>query len=183
MNVRPMSIPDVLLISPEVQHDERGLFLEAHQQERYQELGIGPFAQDNVSRSEHGVLRGLHFQNPTPQGKLVTVLAGNVVDVAVDLRAGSPTFARHVRVVLGEFDQLWVPPGFAHGFYVLSEHSLVAYKCTAPYRPDHERGVRWDCPELGIRWPGRKFRLSPKDRAYPTLPELPLEHLFGADLS
>lgn len=156
MNVAPTSIPDVLLIEPVVRTDERGFFLETWHAARYAAVGIaGPFVQVNHSRSVRGTLRGLHYQIEQPQGKLVQVVTGTVFDVAVDLRRGSPSFRRWVGVELSELNhrQLWVPPGFAHGFYVLSEQADLVYKCTDFYAAEHERTVRWDDSELAIDWP------------------------------
>lgn len=175
MRVTPTKLPEVLLIELAVFSDTRGYFLEAYSAERYAAAGIPePFVQDNVSLSRRGVLRGLHFQEPGAQGKLVHVLRGAVWDVAVDVRVGSPTFGRWVGEELsdGNRRQLWVPAGFAHGFVVLSDEALVAYKCTAPYRPEHERVVRWDDPELGIAWPMDRPTLSMRDRAAPSLGEV-----------
>jgi dTDP-4-dehydrorhamnose 3,5-epimerase len=154
-----------------VRTDERGFFLETWHADRYRELGIElPFVQDNHSRSRQGVLRGLHYQISNPQGKLIRVATGEVFDVAVDLRRSSPTFGRWVGVVLSEANQhqLWVPPGFAHGFYTLSPSADLLYKCTAYYSPDHDRTLRWDDPEIGVEWPLLERRpplLSSKDRA------------------
>jgi dTDP-4-dehydrorhamnose 3,5-epimerase len=156
VNVVPTSIPDVLLIEPVVRSDQRGFFLETWHAAGYAELGInGPFVQDNHSRSVRGTLRGLHYQIEQPQGKLVQAVTGTVFDVAVDLRRGSPSFRRWVGVELSELNhrQLWVPPGFAHGFYVLSEQADLVYKCTDFYAGEHERTVRWDDSELAIDWP------------------------------
>jgi dTDP-4-dehydrorhamnose 3,5-epimerase len=156
MKVTATSIPDVLLIEPVVRSDTRGFFLETWHAGRYTEVGIGgPFVQDNHSHSVRGTLRGLHYQIKQPQGKLVQAVTGTVFDVAVDLRRGSPSFRRWVGVELSEVNrrQLWVPPGFAHGFYVLSEQADLVYKCTDFYAAEHERTVRWDDPELAIDWP------------------------------
>ncbi|MHC5019657.1 MAG: dTDP-4-dehydrorhamnose 3,5-epimerase [Planctomycetota bacterium] len=177
MNVVPTSLPGVLILEPPVFRDGRGFFLETWRAERYAVAGLPTqFVQDNVSRSGRGVLRGLHFQCPTAQGKLVTVLEGEVFDVAVDIRAGSPTFGRWAGVTLtgAALNQFWIPPGFAHGFCVTSETALFAYKCTAPYRPEHEGGVAWDDPAVGIAWPlgdGEAPQLSDRDRAWPPLAE------------
>ena len=171
MNVSPTSIPDVRLIEPIVRTDARGFFLETWHAARYAEAGIDlPFLQDNHSRSVRGTLRGLHYQIEQAQGKLVQVVTGSAFDVAVDLRRGSPTFARWVGVELSEENhrQLWIPPGFAHGFYVLSAQADVIYKCTAPYAAEHERTLRWDDPAIGIAWPFADRDpplLSPKDAA------------------
>ncbi len=175
MNVDVTAIPEVLHITPKRFGDARGFFAETFQAERYVQAGITlPFVQDNVSRSTRGVLRGLHLQNPTQQGKLVSVLDGEVYDVAVDVRVGSPTFGRHVGVMLSSerLDQLWVPPGFAHGFQVVSETALFVYKCTDTYAPPHELGIRFDDPALGIAWPIAAPSLSDRDRAHPTLAEI-----------
>ncbi len=169
------------LIEPDVFGDARGFFTELWNAGRYRAHGIeAGFVQDNLSRSKRGTLRGLHFQHPTPQGKLVTVLEGEVFDVAVDLRRGSPTFGRWEGVRLSSENrrQLYVPEGFAHGFQVLSESALFYYKCTAPYAANHERAVRWDDPDLGIAWPLPDPVLSAKDAAAPRLRDLPADHLF-----
>jgi len=167
MNVIETRLPGVVLVEPTVFGDERGYFMEAFQAERYARAGIaGPFVQDNVSFSRKGVLRGLHFQHPNPQGKLVSVLQGEAFDVAVDIRAGSPMFGHWAGCRLsGEnMRQLWIPPGFAHGFCVTSETALLAYKCTDYYNPDAEMSVRFDDPEIGIDWPALAERnLSAKD--------------------
>jgi dTDP-4-dehydrorhamnose 3,5-epimerase len=155
MQVIKTYIPDVLMIEPKIQGDSRGFFMELFQSHRYAPAGIvGPFVQDNLSRSGAGVLRGLHFQNPRPQGKLVTVLRGSVLDVAVDVRVGSPTYGRHVKIELNEENrrQLWIPRGFAHGFVVLSEIADFYYKCDEFYSPSDEIVLRWDDPNLGIDW-------------------------------
>lgn len=177
MNVRPSELPEVLIIEPRVFRDSRGAFSEVWKDETYRALGItGPFVQDNLSHSIAGTLRGLHFQEPTAQGKLVQVLAGRVWDVAVDVRRGSPSFGRSLGIELDAESarQLWIPAGFAHGFLALSERATFLYKCTAPYSPAHERSIRWDDPALGLRWslePGQQPLLSPKDAAAPLLSE------------
>ncbi len=175
MEVRETELPGVLVVEPRVFRDDRGAFLESWHAERYAEAGIpGPFVQDNVSWSRRGVLRGLHFQEaPHAQGKLVTCLAGRVWDVAVDLRPDSPHFRRWVGVELDAAAprQLWIPPGFGHGFVVLSDEALFAYKCTEVYVPEADGGVRWDDPELAIAWPVAEPVLSPKDAALPTVAE------------
>lgn len=174
MRVTPLALPEVLLIEPHVHHDPRGFFLETYRADRYREVGIGAsFVQDNHSRSLRGTLRGLHAQRRTPQGKLVRVVAGTIFDVAVDIRPGSPTFGRWVGAELSaeNFLQCWVPPGFAHGFCVLSEAAEVEYKCTAVYDPTDEIGVVWDDPDIAIAWPIREPLLSTKDRELPRLRE------------
>lgn len=168
MEVIQTEIPDVLIIEPKVFGDQRGFFLESFQADRYAGIGLHrPFVQDNLSRSGRGVLRGLHMQNPRPQGKLVTVLRGTVFDVAVDMRRGSPTFGRYVGAVLSDENrrQLWVPRGFAHGFAVLSESADFFYKCDDLYRPENEMVVAWDDPDIGIAWGVDTPSLSARDAA------------------
>ena len=175
MIVTPTALPEVLLVKPDVHADQRGFFVEVWQAERYGAAGIpGPFVQDNHSRSSRHALRGLHYQVGRPQGKLVRVAAGSVFDVAVDLRRSSPSFGRWVGTILDEENQhqLWIPPGFAHGFYVLSHRADVIYKCTEPYVPSGDRAVRWDDPHLAIDWPlaeGGAPVLSTKDATAPSL--------------
>jgi dTDP-4-dehydrorhamnose 3,5-epimerase len=166
MNIIETTIPGVLIIEPKIFGDARGFFLETFQADRYAAGGVaGPFVQDNLSRSARGTLRGLHFQNPKPQGKLVTVLRGAVRDVAVDVRVGSPSFGRHVVVDLDDDNrrQLWVPRGFAHGFVVRSDSADFFYKCDEPYSPADEQVLRWNDPELGIDWGVDAPLLSPRD--------------------
>lgn len=168
MEVQKTEIPDLLLITPRVFGDERGFFKETYEKSRYVEAGIGSeFVQDNYSRSCRGTLRGLHFQIRHPQGKLVQVLRGEIFDVAVDLRRGSAQFAHWVGATLTEANhrQLYVPPGFAHGFYVLSEIAEVFYKCTDYYFPEHERSLLWNDADVNVDWPldGEPI-LSDKDR-------------------
>ncbi|MGB9670227.1 MAG: dTDP-4-dehydrorhamnose 3,5-epimerase [Halothiobacillaceae bacterium] len=156
MKLTPTSIPEVILIEPKVFGDHRGFFLESWNARTFAALGLDlTFVQDNHSRSSRGILRGLHYQLVRPQGKLVRVTRGEVFDVAVDLRQGSPTFGRWIGAHLSEDNHrmLWVPPGFAHGFLVLSETADFLYKCTDYYAPEHERCIRWDDPALGIAWP------------------------------
>jgi len=175
MKVTETELPGVLLVEPRIFRDHRGFFFESWSAERYRQAGIpGPFVQDNVSRSSRGVLRGLHFQNPHPQGKLVTVLEGEVFDVAVDLRVGSPTFGKWAGYYLSAENgrQLYIPEGFAHGFVVTSEFAIFSYKCTEYYRPEADRSLRWNDPEIGIEWPVEEPILSPKDAAAPLLGEL-----------
>ena len=170
MKVTPTAIPDVLIIEPKVFGDERGFFFESFNQKAFNEatgLDVN-FVQDNHSRSAKGVLRGLHYQIRQPQGKLVRVVRGSVFDVAVDLRRSSPTFGQWVGVQLSEGDhrQLWVPPGFGHGFLVTSESADFLYKTTDYYAPEHERCVAWNDRSIGIRWPleDGEPSLSGKDR-------------------
>lgn len=171
MNVIDTSILDVKIIEPKVFGDQRGFFLETFQQERYSKAGISlPFVQDNHSRSEKGVLRGLHFQKTKPQGKLVRVVSGEVFDVAVDIRKSSPTFGKWEGVVLSAENkrQFWVPPGLAHGFLVLSEYADFEYKCTDYYDSSDEGALRWNDEDIGIDWPaGIEPMLSEKDGAAP----------------
>ena len=167
MKVTSTNIPEVLIIEPKVFGDDRGFFLETFQSERYANLAgiMLPFVQDNHSRSTYGVLRGLHFQKTKPQGKLVRVVKGKVYDVAVDLRRGSDTFGQWEAVVLSEENkkQFWVPPGFAHGFLVLSDIADFEYKCTDYYDPLDEGSILWNDPQLDISWPIEKPLLSDKD--------------------
>ncbi len=175
MNVIETAIPGVLIVEPKVLGDARGFFMETYQADRYVQSGIAPrFVQDNLSRSAQGVLRGLHIQNPRPQGKLVTVLRGSVLDVAVDARSGSPTFGRHVAVELNEENrrQVWIPRGLAHGFVVLSASADFFYKCDEFYSPADELVLRWDDPELGIDWGCAEPKVSDRDRRGGTLAQL-----------
>lgn len=169
MNVIKTNIPDVLLFEPTVFGDERGFFMETFRESEFQQLGIDvKFVQDNHSSSSKGVLRGLHYQINQPQGKLVRVIAGEVYDVAVDLRKSSPTFGRHVGAVLSSENKrvFWVPPGFAHGFLVLSDMAEFVYKCTEYYAPEHDRSLLWNDPALAIQWPIEGDpELSEKDKA------------------
>ena len=169
MTVAPTALPDVLLIERRVFGDARGWFVEAWNAERYREAGLlTPFVQDNVSYSTHGPLRGLHLQrDPHAQGKLVSVVRGEVFDVAVDVRPASPTFGQWVGETLSAENgrQLYIPPGFAHGFAVTGDDALVTYKVTAPYAPHAEVCVRWDDPEIGIAWPVASPLVSERDRA------------------
>jgi len=179
MRFLPTELPGVVLIEPDVHRDGRGFFLETFHAHKYEEGGVrGPFVQDNHSHSARGTLRGLHTQTRQAQGKLVRAVAGEMFDVAVDIRRGSPTFARWVGATLsGEnFRQLFIPPGFAHGFCVLSERVDVEYKCTDFYDPASELAVAWDDPRIGIAWPIHDPILSTKDRAAPRLEEI-LERL------
>jgi dTDP-4-dehydrorhamnose 3,5-epimerase len=175
----PTGIPEVVVIEPAVYQDARGFFLESWHEARYAQAGIRlPFVQDNHSRSVCGTLRGLHYQSPRPQGKLVRAASGEIFDVAVDLRRSSPTFGRWVGVTLSDENrrQLWVPPGFAHGFYVTSESADIIYKCTDYYAPEHDRTLRWDDPDVGVAWPlvgGHGPLLSPKDAAGAPFREAP----------
>lgn len=180
MNVTPSSIPEVLRVVPRLFPDKRGFFMETFSAQRYAEAGIpGPFVQDNHSHSSRGVLRGLHYQLRRPQGKLIWVTHGAIFDVAVDIRAGSPTFGQWVGETLSAENhaQLYVPPGFAHGFCVLSAEVDVFYKCTDYYDPSDDRGVLWSDPGLGIAWPVNTPLVSDKDARYAGLDALPREQL------
>lgn len=180
MKVIETKLPGVLIIEPKVFGDARGFFMESWNKERYQEAGLpARFVQDNLSFSARGVLRGLHFQNPNPQGKLVSVLWGEVFDVAVDIQVGSPTFGQWVGISLSAENkrQFYIPEGFAHGFVVTSDVALFSYKCTAYYSPDTESSLLWNDPEIGINWPIYKPVLSDKDRAAPTLAEIAVRML------
>jgi dTDP-4-dehydrorhamnose 3,5-epimerase len=179
VKVTKTRIPDVLMLEPAVHRDSRGYFLESWREDRLASLGIHEeFVQDNHSHSLRGTLRGLHYQLGAPQGKLVRVVTGTVFDVAVDLRRSSPTFGCWVSEILdaSEHRQLWIPRGFAHGFYTLSDSADLLYKCTAYYAPSEDRALRWDDPDLAIPWPllaGCPPVLSPKDAAAPGLRDAP----------
>lgn len=175
MKVRNTSLPGVLLITPQTFGDVRGFFMESFSVDRYADIGIGAaFVQDNLSHSRRGVLRGLHVQHPHAQAKLVWVVEGEVFDVAVDVRVGSPTFGKWCGEYLSADDrrQLYIPAGFAHGFVVTSETAVFSYKCTDYYHPETERSLRWDDPAIGIMWPTSVVELSQKDRDAPTLSAL-----------
>lgn len=171
---RPTALPEVWVLGHAVHEDARGRFEELWRAEDYAALGVPPFVQDNASRSEAGVVRGLHYQWPRPQGKLVSVLAGAIWDVVVDVRRGSPRFARWVAVPLaaGGGQQLWVPPGFAHGFAVLEAPAIVHYKATTAWDPDAERALAWDDPDVGVAWPLSAPHLSQRDAGAPRLAAL-----------
>jgi dTDP-4-dehydrorhamnose 3,5-epimerase len=180
MNMAETDLPGVLIIEPQVFGDERGFFMETWNERRYEGAGLPDrFVQDNLSYSSYGVLRGLHFQNPQPQGKLVSVLRGEVFDVAVDIRVGSPTFGKWTGVTLSEGNkrQFYVPEDFAHGFVVTSEAALFFYKCTDYYAPSSERVVLWNDPGIGIEWPTDAPTLSERDRTARPLWEMPEDSL------
>jgi dTDP-4-dehydrorhamnose 3,5-epimerase len=182
VRVLETQLPGVLLLEPRSFQDARGSFMELFHAGRYAELGIPTtFVQDNLSHSVRGVLRGLHFQEPHGQGKLVQVLTGAVYDVVVDVRRGSPTFGRWTATELSADNrrQLWVPPGFAHGFCVLSASADFFYKCTDVYVPAAERSILWNDPDLGIPWPGSSPLLSPKDTQAPRLKDAPLLPVYA----
>jgi len=168
-----LEIPDIILIEPNIFEDERGFFMETYKHPDFENGGIGcSFVQDNHSKSKKNVLRGLHYQlAPKAQAKLVRVIKGSVFDAAVDMRKGSPYYGKWVGCVLSEKDKrmLYVPPGFAHGFCVLSEEAEMVYKATDFYSPEHERGIMWNDPEVGIKWPVKNPIVSPKDANLPVL--------------
>ncbi len=172
MNVIETILPGVLIIEPTVHGDHRGFFLESYRANQYADMGIRqPFVQDNHSRSQFGVLRGLHFQINKPQGKLVRVTRGSVFDVAVDVNPASETYGQYVGVDLSDDNHrlFWVPPGYAHGFVVTSDVADFQYKCTDYYQPADEGGVAWNDPDIGIEWPVAEPTLSEKDLALPRL--------------
>jgi dTDP-4-dehydrorhamnose 3,5-epimerase len=184
MKIVETRLPGVVIIEPKVFGDARGFFVETFRETWLGKDGLDTaFVQDNHSRSARGVLRGLHYQTVNPQGKLVRVVYGSVFDVAVDVRRDSPNFGQWVGAVLDDIDhrQLWIPPGFAHGFCVLSEHADFAYKCTSYYDPASDTGIRWDDPSIGIEWPapepGAGRTLSEKDRALPALADQCVDRL------
>jgi len=181
MNVIPGQLQGLLVIEPKVFGDARGFFMETWNLRKYQEAGIQtPFVQDNISVSHRGALRGLHFQNPNPQGKLVSVLQGEVLDLVVDIRLRSATFGKWEAVQLSSENkrQFYIPPGFAHGFLVLSDTAMFHYKCTEFYSPKDEMTIRWNDPDLGIQWPIDNPIVSDKDTKGLTLKEVPRERLF-----
>jgi dTDP-4-dehydrorhamnose 3,5-epimerase len=180
MKVSQTGLEGVLVIEPKVFEDTRGYFLETFRIERYREAGVGSvFKQDNVSYSVKSALRGLHFQHPRGQAKLVQVIRGEIFDVAVDIRKTSPTFGRWFGTVLseGNHGQLFIPVGFAHGFCVLSDEAHVSYKCSEIYSPSDEGGILWSDPDIAIDWPVASPLLSPKDTQYPLLKDIPLNRL------
>ena len=180
MKVIETRLPGAVVIEPQVFGDTRGFFYESYNEAKYREIGIDRrFVQSNVSRSARGVLRGLHYQWPNPQGKLVSVLEGEVYDVAVDIRHGSPTFGQSAGVMLTAENHrhFWIPEGFAHGFCVVSEFATFAYQCTALYDAKADAGIRWNDAALGIDWPIAEPLLSDKDGKTPLLAEVPAERL------
>lgn len=185
MEFTPVSIDEVILIQPEVYEDERGFFMETYRESFFSEAGIDVrFVQDNLSMSSRGTVRGLHYQIGCHQAKLVMVPMGRILDVAVDLRKGSPAFGRHTAVVLSSENRnlLYIPAGFAHGFAVLSEKALVSYKCSDYYDREAERGLSWNDPDLDIDWQVSDPILSEKDRNQPLLKEIPSKDLFNYPL-
>ena len=180
MKVVNTALEGVLLIQPSVFSDYRGFFLETYHYQRYTDVGISAeFIQDNMSSSKIGVLRGLHYQHPHDQAKLVQVVLGKVFDVAVDIRMGSPSFGKWQSAVLSDENkkQLFIPEGFAHGFCVLSDSAIVTYKCNNVYTPDSERGVHWADQTINISWPVSDPILSEKDSILPELKSIPEDHL------
>lgn len=180
MKIEPTSISGVLILEPAVFEDQRGFFMETYHRDRYVSSGIHTdFVQDNLSLSYGGIVRGLHFQHPHGQAKLIQVLEGEVLDIAVDVRRGSPSFGRWVGVELSGSNrrQLFIPEGFAHGFCVVSERAVFQYKCSDFYSPASERGIIWNDPDLGIRWPVETPVLSAKDSSYCRLRDMPEDFL------
>lgn len=168
----PYQLPGLLLIEGKTFPDERGYFMESYLVSDFEKAGLPPMVQDNVSHSRRGVLRGMHYQkHPAAIGKLIRCVRGRIYDVAVDIRKGSPTFGRWAAVELAEGANrmLWVPPGFAHGFYTLSEEADVLYKVTGYYSPENDRGLSWNDPAVGIEWPQTEVLLAPKDAKHPPL--------------
>lgn len=180
MRIIKTDLPGCVVIEPKVHGDERGFFYESFHRDRFAEAGLElDLVQANVSRSQHGVLRGLHYQWPNPQGKLVSVLDGEVYDVAVDIRHGSPTFGRWAAAVLSSDNKrhFWIPEGFAHGFVVLSEQATFTYQCTALYDREADAGIAWDDPDIAVDWPIAQPQLSAKDQRAPRLRDIPPERL------
>lgn len=180
MITKEAPLKGLIIIEPAVFKDNRGYFYEGFQQQRYAQLGIPPLIQDNMSRSKQHVIRGLHYQLPNAQGKLVGVTKGSVWDVVVDIRSSSPTFGQWFGITLSDDNliQMYIPPGFAHGFCVLSDSADFYYKCTEYYHPKSEHGIAWNDSTLNIPWPVQTPILSPKDEVYPSLQELSHEQLF-----
>lgn len=182
-NFKQLSLPEVILVEPKVWGDERGFFVETYKQSDFAAAGIEEcFVQDNLSRSSKGVLRGLHYQKkPKAQGKLIRCHRGSIFDVAVDIRKGSPTYAKWVGVELSEENGLllYVPEGFAHGFVVLSDYADLFYKCTEEYSPENDAGIIWNDPAINISWPVEAPQLSPKDSRLPLLAEADNNFEFG----
>lgn len=183
MKIIETDLPGVVVVEPAVFGDARGFFYESFNARKFADAGLDlRFVQSNVSRSAHGVLRGLHYQWPNPQGKFVSVLEGEVYDVAVDIRVGSPTFGRWAAAILSADNKrhFWIPEGFAHGFAVLSEHATFAYQCTALYDAAADAAVRWNDADLAIDWPIARPSLSDKDAKAPFLADIPRERLPNA---
>ncbi len=177
----PTTIPDILIVEPDVHEDERGYFFESYRRKTFQRAGLPvDFIQDNEAKSTGPVLRGLHYQRQHPQGKLVRVVVGSVWDVAVDIRRSSPTFGQWIGEELSAENHrmLYIPPGFAHGYCSLSDVTIFQYKCTDQYHPEDEYGIRWDDPALAISWPVKSPRISAKDQALPYLKDQRKDLLF-----
>lgn len=176
MNIKSTLIKDLLIITPDVFTDNRGYFYESYNEKKYKRIGLNAhFVQDNQSQSSKGTIRGLHFQiGEFAQGKLVRVVAGSVIDYAVDIRWGSPTFGRYEKVLLSAANkvQFWIPPGFAHGFVALEDSTVMQYKCTAFYSKEHERGIYYDDPDIGIDWGVNDPFISEKDKTYPLMKDM-----------
>ncbi len=182
MEFEKTEIEDVLLLKPKIFKDRRGIFLESYRKSLFREWGLDiDFVQDNISSSRKGAIRGLHYQIENPQDKLIMVMQGAILDVAVDIRKSSPTFGSHVTRIISEENrqQLFIPKGFAHGFSVLSEETLVYYKCSDYYNPDGERGLLWSDPSLAINWKVEDPVISEKDLQQPELSEIPEKDLFN----
>ncbi len=181
MKITNAPLDGILIIEPRLFSDERGFFYESHQQSRYAEAGIPQMVQDNISRSHRNTLRGLHYQLPSAQGKLVWVIRGKVWDVMVDIRRHSPTYKKWFAMTLSDDKptQIYIPPGFAHGFCTLSDEADFCYKCTEYYTPANEHGIIWNDPEINISWPIENPVLSPKDKLYPSLNEIEHDKLFA----
>jgi len=180
MKLIKTSIQEIVIVEPDTFEDSRGYFMETYQERRYRELGINVrFVQDNLSYSRKGTLRGLHYQLPHEQAKLVQVIGGKIFDVAVDIRIGSPTYGQWTSVLLSDKNrrQLFVPAGFAHGFCVISESAYVLYKCSDFYSPESEGGVLWSDTDLGIEWPVKEPLISHKDGSLPRLLNIPVDRL------
>jgi dTDP-4-dehydrorhamnose 3,5-epimerase len=179
MNIERLRLPEILLLKPGVHRDERGEFRETWRAAEYGALGLPTFVQDNTSLTKRGVVRGLHFQHPNDQGKLVSVLRGRILDVAVDVRAGSPSFGQWVGTELSDENghQMYIPMGFAHGFMALTEGVVFSYKCTDYYAPAHERTIRWNDGQIGVTWPDIEPIVAPKDAAARSLAEMPPDWL------
>lgn len=178
MKVTETILPGVLVIEPTIFRDERGLFFEYFQKERYQQHGINvEFVQDNFAYSKKNILRGCHYQLERPQGKLLLVISGQIIDIVIDVRYGSPTFAKTICVELDQYKQVYVPPGFAHGFYVVSAEAVVVYKCTEYYHPASEHGIVWNDDALSLTQYFKDPIVSSKDAAYPRLQDIKAEYL------
>lgn len=181
MQINQAPLPGLIIIQPNIFNDERGYFYELFHQDRYSQSGIPPFVQTNVSHSKRHVLRGLHYQLPQAQGKLVGVTRGSVWDVVVDIRKQSKTFGQWFSITLNDQNhtQMYIPPGFAHGFCVLSEEADFYYQCTEFYSSQSERGIAWNDAQLNIPWPIKEPILSSKDQTFPSLCDVPHDHLFA----